>query len=239
MCWSSSSECPFPRVILAHGCQLSCFVLQNNQDWTIERLIELDEICAHVTPFPNTSLVLVALSPDCTAPFNVATVDTQLMGLMNNFMIAMSLLSLFYSLVRLLNQYCFFENQMGVFILCHSSVVQISIPWKVRQKWNSGARRWKRIRHCYSCNEHRVHLVPGFRPTDRQVQAHSDVERATLSTSWCRSPQRCNPFSASVLSWRGLNFMSFFNDFFCVFYFWAYCTLWLSTQNAKQRTITF
>ena len=62
-----------PKIILTHGTQLTCFLLQidsfSSFNWIVEKIINLEEISSFVITFPRTNLILAALSPDCTAPF--------------------------------------------------------------------------------------------------------------------------------------------------------------------------
>ena len=71
LCWSLLNEKSVPNLILSHGTQITCFAFESNQNWLIERIIQLDEICSHVIGFPHTTLIMLALSPDCTAPFTL------------------------------------------------------------------------------------------------------------------------------------------------------------------------
>jgi len=75
LCWSLLNEKSVPNLILSHGTQITCFAFESNQNWLIERIIQLDEICSHVIGFPHTTLIMLALSPDCTAPFTLVTLD--------------------------------------------------------------------------------------------------------------------------------------------------------------------
>ena len=62
-----------PKIMLTHGTQLTCFLLQidsfSSFNWIVEKIINLEEISSFVITFPRTNLILAALSPDCTAPF--------------------------------------------------------------------------------------------------------------------------------------------------------------------------
>lgn len=69
--WSVMNENATPSLILSHGTQITCFVLEDNQNWLIERIIQLEEICSYVIAFPSTSLILLALSSGFSQDYSI------------------------------------------------------------------------------------------------------------------------------------------------------------------------